>query len=74
MSDPRIFPSELQVGDWITSDPRRDFYVSSIEVDGFGDVTINQGAADQAHIWADQSVTIIPRDIGEHRPRPTSAT
>jgi hypothetical protein len=72
MSDPRIRPAQLQVGDWITSDPRRDFLVAEIAVDEFGDVTINPGAADNAHIWADQTVTIMPRHIAALRPRPTA--
>jgi hypothetical protein len=69
MADHRIPPSQLQVGDWITSDPRRDFYVAEIVVDEFGDVTINPSSDDRAHIWADQTVTITPRDIGALRPQ-----
>lgn len=61
MSDPRIFPARLVVGDVITSDPRRDFIVRAVEVDEFGDVTINPGTSDKAFIHADQSVTIRPR-------------
>lgn len=59
--DRRISPSDLQVGDVITSDPRRDFTVHTIERDTFGDVTINRGAPDSAHIWADQTITVSRR-------------
>jgi hypothetical protein len=58
MADPRILPAELRVGDVITSDPRRDFTVRTIDRDEFGDVTINRGDPDSAHIWADQTITI----------------
>jgi hypothetical protein len=61
MTDPRIFPLELQVGDVVTSDLRRDFPVNFIEVDDFGDVVINPGTPDQARILRDQTVTIRPR-------------
>lgn len=61
MTDPRISPSDLKIGDVITSDPRRDFTVRELVVDDFGDVTINPGAPDKAFINADQSVTIRPR-------------
>jgi hypothetical protein len=61
MPDPRIFPLELQVGDVITSDPRRDFTVRALAVDEFGDVTINPGTADKAFINADQTITVRPR-------------
>jgi hypothetical protein len=63
MTDPRIFPRDLQLGDVITSDPRRDFPVNFIEVDDFGDVTINPGTPDQARIDRDQTVTIRPRNL-----------
>jgi hypothetical protein len=59
--DPRIFPLELQVGDVITSDLRRDFPVHALEVDDYGDVIINPGTPDQARINRDQTVTIRPR-------------
>lgn len=61
MTDPRIYPAELQIGDVITSDPRRDFTVRTFEVDDFGDVTINRGTPDQARIDCDQTVTIRAR-------------
>lgn len=61
MPDPRIFPAELQIGDVITSHPRRDFTVYELEIDDYGDVTINPGTSDKAFIHADQTVTIRPR-------------
>lgn len=61
MTDPRIFPRDLQVGDVITSHPSRDFLVAEIVTDGYGDVTINPGTSDKAFIHADQTVTIRPR-------------
>lgn len=61
MADQRIFPRELQIGDVITSDPRRDFPVRELVVDAFGDITINPGTPDKAFIHADQTVTIRPR-------------
>jgi hypothetical protein len=61
MPDPRIFPRDLQVGDVITSDPRRDFIVASLTTDDYGDVTINPGYPNSAFIHADQTVTIRPR-------------
>lgn len=72
MSDLRIRPFELQVGDWITSDPRRDFYVGAVIVDEYGDTIINAGTADRARILRDQTVAIMPRHIGALRPRPTA--
>lgn len=57
----RISPADLQVGDVITSDPRRDFTVRTLDRDEFGDVTINPGTSDKAFIHADQTVTIRPR-------------
>lgn len=61
MADPRIFPSDLQVGDVVTSHPSRDFPVYEIVIDDYGDVTINPGTSDKAFIHADQTVTIRPR-------------
>jgi hypothetical protein len=61
MADHRIFPADLQVGDVITSHPRRDFLVAEIVTDDYGDVTINPGTSDKAFIHADQTVTIRPR-------------
>lgn len=61
MTDPRIFPSDLRVGDVITSHPRRDFIVRAIDRDDYGDLTINPGTSDKAFIHADQTVTIRPR-------------
>ncbi len=61
MSDPRIHPRDLRIGDVITSDPRRDFPVRAIEADGFGGIYINRGEPDQARIDEDQTVTIRPR-------------
>jgi hypothetical protein len=61
MPDPRIYPTELQVGDRITSDPRRDYVVSTITVDDFGDVVINDGTPDRVRIDREQTVTITPR-------------
>ncbi|MGY0062883.1 hypothetical protein ACWY4P_41160 [Streptomyces sp. LZ34] len=54
----RIHPRDLQVGDVITSDPRRDFIVRALAADEFGDVTINPGATDKAFINADQTITV----------------
>jgi len=61
MTDPRIFPCDLRVGDVITSDLRRDFTVGEIAANEFGDVTINPDTSDKAFIHADQTVTIRPR-------------
>lgn len=61
MPDRRIFPRDLQVGDVITSDPRRDFTVHTLVRDEFGDVTINPDTPDKAFIHADQTITIQPR-------------
>ena len=61
MADPRIFPTELQSGDRITSDPRRDFHVRTVTVDDFGDVAINDHAPDRIRIDREQTVTITPR-------------
>jgi len=61
MSDPRIFPSELQPGDVVTSDPRRDYTVRTVVLDDFGDVLINDGAPDRVRIDREQTVTIRPR-------------
>lgn len=61
MGDPRIYPRSLQVGDVITSDPRRDFIVAEIVTDDYGDVTINPGTPDKAFINADQTVTVRRR-------------
>jgi hypothetical protein len=61
MVDPRIFPTELQPGDVITSDPRRDFHVRTVTVDDFGDVVINDHAPDRIRIDREQTVTITPR-------------
>lgn len=61
MPDPRILPADLQVGDVITSHPRRDFTIYELVIDDYGDVTINPGTSDKAFIHADQTVTIRPR-------------
>ncbi|RXS84185.1 hypothetical protein EST92_11545 [Streptomyces sp. TM32] len=61
MADIRIYPRALQVGDVITSDPRRDFPVRELVIDEYGDITINPGTRDKAFISADQTVTIRPR-------------
>lgn len=58
--DPRIHPAQLQVGDVITSDPRRDFHVAALEFDEF-DVIVNPGDGDQVRIDREQTVTIRPR-------------
>lgn len=60
MTDPRIYPTELQIGDVITSDLRRDYRVTTLAlVDG--DVLINAGTRDQVRIDREQTVTITPR-------------
>ena len=59
--DERIFPTELQSGDVITSDPRRDFHVRTVALDDFGDVVINDGTPDRVRIDREQTVTITPR-------------
>lgn len=61
MPDPRIFPTELHIGDVITSDPRRDFPVRTVALDDFGDVVINDHAPDRVRIDREQTVTITPR-------------
>lgn len=66
MPDPRIYPTELQIGDVITSDLRRDYRVATVEfVDG--DVLINSGTRDQVRIDRAQTVTITPRRVAAHR-------
>jgi hypothetical protein len=66
MPDLRIYPTELQVGDWITSDLRRDYYVATVAlVDG--DVLINEGTRDQVRIDREQTVTIMPRHLAARR-------
>jgi hypothetical protein len=58
MPDIRINPRELQIGDVVTSHPRRDFTVRELVIDEFGDVTINPNTRDKAFISVDQTVTI----------------
>lgn len=65
MTDPRILPADLQVGDVITSDPRRDFTVHEMTIDEYGDVRINPDTPDRAFIHAGQTVTIRPRIGGK---------
>lgn len=66
MTDSRIFPTELQPGDIVTSDLRRDYAVTTVEfVDG--DVLINAGTRDQVRIDPTQTVTIMPRHLAAIR-------
>ena len=71
MPDPRIYPTELQVGDWITSDLRRDYPVTTMAIVD-GDVLINEGTRDQVRIDPEQTVTIMPRHLAARRPQPAN--
>jgi hypothetical protein len=63
MRDTRIAPSQIHIGDVVTSDPRRDFTVADMDVDDFGNVTIYTDDSSKAFIAADQTVTIQPRRL-----------
>lgn len=53
-----IGPTEIQIGDVITSDPRRDFHVDYTETDDFGGTTIYTSDGAKAYICPDQTVTV----------------
>jgi len=74
MPDPHIDDlSEIQIGDIVTSHPRRDFEVRTMEFDDWGDLIINKGTDDQARILRDQSVTIMPRYMAALRSKITES-
>jgi hypothetical protein len=53
-----VDPSGIQIGDVITSDPRRDFDVIYKEVDGFGGLTVYTSDSARAYINPGQTVTV----------------